>query len=296
MSDKDPFEGNHASFRLAMCQVETEMWEVEANLERTLQALDEAATDGADLAICPEGVFHGYGSNHKPEERERLRDLSETMDGPCMTQVRAKAREHSMDVMVGLAERGDGEGVIHNSTAFIDGNGEVLNVYRKVHLRPFEDITREGAYTAGTKFEAADRTYGDETFRIGTMICFDREIPESVRVLRGMGSQFIACPLACGTSDMSKLRDRADNEMITQCRAAENEVFISVVSHAGRFNGGSFLVGPRGELMHQMGKDAGVKVLDVPVGIVPQKYHSNPLGWMGWGFRRPSVYEPVLGA
>jgi len=277
-----------------MCQVETELWNVDANLENTLQALDEAGAGKADLALCPEGVFHGYAPNHTTEERARLYEIAETMDGPCMSRVRAKAVEHDMDIIVGLAERGTGGGTIHNSAAFVGRDGQIVNIYRKVHLRPFEDATRQGGYTAGECFEAASRSYGEENFTIGSMICFDREIPESVRVLRAMGSQFIACPLATGTSNMSELRNRADNEMITRCRAAENEVFISVVSHAGRFNGGSFVVGPRGELMHQMGKDASVHIMDVPLGIVSEKYHSNPLGWMGWGFRRPAVYDPAL--
>ena len=44
------------------------------------------------------------------------------------------------------------------------------------------------------------------------------------------------------------------NELITRCRAAENELFIAVVNHARRFNGGSFLVGPTGEVLHQTRK------------------------------------------
>ena len=70
----------------------------------------------------------------------------------------------------------------------------------------------------------------------------------------------------------------------------------STINHAKRFNGGSFVVGPRGELLHQMGEEPGVHVLEIPAGAVNEKYHSNPLGWMGWGFRRPDVYRPYLEA
>ena len=141
---------------------------------------------------------------------------------------------------------------------------------------------------------AKDVPFKAGDFRVGVMICFDREIPESVRCLRAMGSYLIACPLATNTSDLSKFIDRADNEMITRCRAAENEVFIAVVNHAGRFNGGTFLVGPNGQMLHQMGTEAGVEVLDVPLGAVAEKFHSKPLGWMGWGYRRQSVYDRHL--
>jgi predicted amidohydrolase len=100
--------------------------------------------------------------------------------------------------------------------------------------------------------------------------------------------------LATNTYDMSNPENRADNEMITRCRAAENEVFIVVVNHAGRFNGGSFAVGPSGELYAQLGAQAEVRVLDLPVGIVTPKFHNEPLGQLGWGFRRPEVYDRYL--
>jgi hypothetical protein len=50
---------------------------------------------------------------------------------------------------------------------------------------------------------------------------FDREVPESVRCLRSLGAEFIRCPLATNTSDMSQLSLAAHNENITQNRTAE---------------------------------------------------------------------------
>lgn len=295
MSVDELFEDNPATFKLALCQVRTEAWDIAGNTERTLAALDEAAAGGAQLAITPECVLHGYGGCHSAEERARLRKVAEPLDGKNLAKVREAARRGGMDVLVGFAERGRG-GALHNTAALISAEGETVYVYRKVHLRPFEDIAHKGGFTAGTEFFASERSYGDATVTLGTMICFDREIPESVRCLRALGSEFVACPLATGTTDLSKLQDRAHNEMITQARAAENEVFIAVINHADRFNGGSFVVGPRGQLLHQMGKEPGVHVMDIPIGAVPAKFHSNALGWMGWGFRRPDVYRAYLDA
>jgi hypothetical protein len=85
--------------------------------------------------------------------------------------------------------------------------------------------------------------------------------------------------------------DFVDNEVITRVRATENEIFIVVVNHAERFNGGSYAVGPGGEVIHQMDEKSAVAVVDLPLGIVPSHFHSKPLGWMGWGYRRPAVYK-----
>ncbi len=90
------------------------------------------------------------------------------------------------------------------------------------------------------------------------------------------------------------LSKEADNELITRCRAAENEVFIAVVNHAIRFNGGSFVVGQGGQKIIQRGAAPEVCVIELPVGAAADKFHSQPLGWMGWGYRRPEVYEKYL--
>ena len=293
MKTPDVYEGDPPSLKVGLCQIFTEPWEAGANLERALAALDEAAGNGAELAITPECVLQGYGFERDGDPR-RVLDCAETVDSPAVRKVREKARELAMDVVLGFAER-DGAQVF-NSAAMISRDGEILDVYRKVHCRDFEDATRRGWFTPGNRFFALDRDYGDRTFRIGTMICFDREIPETVRCLRALGAQLVACPLACNTDDATQYRNHAENEMITRCRAAENEVFIVVVNHAGRFNGGSFAVGPGGELLHQMGSDPGVDVLDIPVGAVSEKFHSNPLGWMGWGYRRAEGYGKYLKA
>lgn len=277
---------------MGLCQVYTEEWAVEDNVNRTIAAIEEAARQGAQIAITPECVFHGYGDAATEDFLNRLYAAAEPLNGPHLQKICQKAAELELYILVGFAERGE-DLAVHNSAALISNTGEILNVYRKVHCRPFEDIHYQGGFTPGADFSVHPIQVGESEFKAGTIICFDREIPESIRCLRGLGAEIIFCPLATDTSDARSSGIAADNELITRCRAAENEVFIVVVNHAGRFNGGSFVVGPSGELLHQMGSSAGVQVLDVPVGKV-EKYHENPLGWMGWGYRRQEIYSKYL--
>ena len=69
------------SLRVAMCQVYTEEWAIDANLARTLGALEEAAAEGAELAITPECVLHGYASADSEDYAERMLDVAEPLDG-----------------------------------------------------------------------------------------------------------------------------------------------------------------------------------------------------------------------
>ncbi len=287
----DIYAPNSPALRLGLCQVWTEAWDVEGNLERTLTALEEAASQGAQLTITPECVFHGYGLGENQEDTgRRLEEVAEPLNGSRISLVREVARTKGMVIVLGFAERGT-SGLLHNSAAIISASGEILDVYRKVHCRHFEDVNHSGAFTPGDRFTATDIALPNLSFRMGTMICFDREIPESGRCLRAMGSHLVACPLACDTVPLDSHPDFAHNEMVTRCRAAENELFIAVVNHAGRFNGGSFVVGPGGETVAQLGAAPEVRTVAIPVTNVPDMIHSNALGWMGWGYRRQEVYD-----
>ncbi len=281
-----------ARLAVALCQIETDEWNVGGNLARTEAALEEAAASGADLAITPECVLHGY-PNPCRGFMQRLAEAAETIDGPSLERIRGRAASLELSVAIGFAEAGR-DGRFHNSLALFGPDGSLLQHYRKVHLRDFEDAERGGCFIAGDRFftSAVEGRHG--TTGVGGMICFDREVPEAMRCLRSLGAELVVCPLACDTSDATRPRDFMDNEVITRVRATENEVFVAVANHAGRFNGGSYVVGPGGEVLHQMGAGPGVAVVDVPVGIVRDRMHADPDGWMGWGYRRPGVYRSYL--
>ncbi|MBN2271573.1 MAG: carbon-nitrogen hydrolase family protein [Sedimentisphaerales bacterium] len=290
---RDGFE----TLKVGLCQVHTQEWALDENLARTLTAIEAAAEQGAEIAVTPECVIHAYpfdDTQGKSQEfREKLFAAAESLDGPRLKSVCQKARELSIHIVIGFVEEGTDD-QIHNAAALISPQGEILRVYRKVHCRHFESIDHWGYFTPGDDFFVERLTFGNRTFNVGLMICFDREMPESVRCLRALGAEIILCPLATNTSDMSACTNRADNESITRIRATSNELFIVVVNHADRFNGGSFIVGPLGELFCQLGQAPEVLVYDLPVGIITKKFHNEPLGWMGWGYRRPDIYNKYL--
>ena len=67
--------------------------------------------------------------------------------------------------------------------------------------------------------------------------------PSPIRCVRSLGAEIVLCPLACDTTPVEASPGYGHNEAITRTRAAENEVFIVVVNHANRFNGGSYCAG-----------------------------------------------------
>ena len=287
-------EADYAGMRVALCQIETERWDLDGNFERTLAALQTAHEKGAELAVTPECVIHGYAEANSVDDQARLRKVAEPIDGPRLRQVRETCAKLKLHCVFGFAELGEDQQVC-NSAAFIDDQGELRHVYRKVHCRPAESIEHEGLFTPGSEFHVTPVQSGDHTYQLGTMICFDREIPETTRCLRALGAELVLCPLAADTNRLDQLpADQADNELITRARAAENEQFIVVVNHAKRFNGGSFIIGPAGEVITQMDSNPGVEVVTLPLEIIAKRFHQNPLGWLVWGYRRDDVYRKHL--
>lgn len=294
----DYYSKGYPTVKVGLCQVYTEEWEVEANTLRTLDAIDTASEQGAEIAVTPECVLQGYPvreTDVKPESsREKLFSLAEPADGERLKLFRDKARDKGIYILAGFVEKGEG-GLIHNSAAMISPDGHFVYIYRKVHCRHFENINYRGCFTPGSNFYSASLHFGERQFNIGTMICFDREIPESLRCLRALGAELVLCPLATDTSDMTVYKNEADNEIITRVGSTCNELFIVVVNHAGRFNGGSFITGPKGELLCQMNAGPGVITCELPAGIISREFHNEPLGWMGWGYRRPEIYKKYIG-
>jgi predicted amidohydrolase len=283
------------SFQLAMCQVETEQWALDDNLARAIAALREAKRKGADFAICPECLIHGYAfpasDSHEARKEHNLhvKEIAEPLNGKRISTLKMLAKEINLDFVLGFAERGN-DGHTYNTAALFSSSGEITNKYRKVHCRDFESEWFWGPFTPGDSFSTYTIAHGEIT--AGTIICFDRERPESFLSMRHLGVEFIACPLATNTVNI-KEHSAHSNESLTQALAAATESFIAVVNHSGRFNGGSFLIGPDGECVHQMSAEPGVAVIEVDIGML-RKLRKNPFGWRGYGYSRPEIYQKYV--
>ncbi|MDP6039643.1 MAG: carbon-nitrogen hydrolase family protein, partial [Candidatus Latescibacteria bacterium] len=246
-----------------------------------------------DFAVCPECVIHGYpaakSSDAREEHSQRVKEIAEPLDGERIGTLKMLAKDIELDFVLGFVERGN-NGNVYNTAAVFSKLGEITNIYRKVHCRPFESTWFWGSFTPGKTFSTY--TIAQSEVTAGTFICFDRERPESFLSMRHLSAEFIACPLATNTVNINE-HTAHSNESLTQAMAACTESFIAVVNHAKRFNGGSFLVGPTGECIHQMDADPGVAIVEVDLTEL-RELRANSFGWRGYGFARPEIYQQYI--
>lgn len=127
--------------------------------------------------------------------------MAETIPGPTIEWFADLARELSIYVLIGLSERIDGE--IMNAMAVVNPDGELMGVMHKVHINKFET---PGGWRNGSAFPVWEFRTSTGQMTAGIMICYDREVPESARLLMLQGADTIFNPLACGcpTSDIHR--------------------------------------------------------------------------------------------
>ena len=181
---------------------------LEETLETGRKACREAKEKGADVALFPEMWSDGY---FIPQDEEELRRLAVGKDSAFVQEFRSLAAELGMAIGITFLEAHDPKPL--NSVVFFDRTGKEILHYSKVHTCAFDD---EAVLSEGEDFHTADLDFGRGTVKIGSMICFDREFPESARILMLKGAELILAPNACPMeiNRLAALRTRAYENMV----------------------------------------------------------------------------------
>ena len=164
-------------FTAAVWQTTSLPYDKEANLARALRAMEAAHARGASLLVLPEMFLTGYLI------RDRLEELAEPVpDGPSLLVLREKARALSLGLVVGLPVAHPG-GKPYNALVMIDRDGSVAGVQGKTHFFGGE----EKMFDPGPTLRAFDTSFG----RMGLLVCYDGEFPETARSLALDGAKLI---------------------------------------------------------------------------------------------------------
>ncbi len=218
------------SLIIAGISVTPERWNKEANYARLDRYAREAAVLGAQLIVAPEGFLEGYVANDKQNPdvtRERYIAVGEKIDGPLMRRVGDLARELKVHLSIGFAESRGGK--MYNSSALFSPEGSVALRYSKSHTAHDEPFNAKGM-----EFPVARTALG----RIGMLICYDRQLPETARILAIKGAQLILVPAWGAYGEM--------NDVMMRTRAYENGVWVAFV-HPKRV----LIIDPRGKIVAQ---------------------------------------------
>ncbi len=188
------------------------------NLEKGMIYCRDAKEKGADIALFPEMWSNGYRIYNRPVEEWKAEAIS--ADSEFIHGFGRLARELDMAIGITFLEKyGDSP---RNSFILFDRLGEQKLSYAKVHTCDF-DVERN--LTPGDDFYVTSLNTACGEIQVGAMICFDREFPESARILMLKGAELILVPNACPMeiNRLSQLRGRAYENMtaIATCNYPE---------------------------------------------------------------------------
>ena len=227
------------------------------NLAKAEERIVEAAQRGAQI-ICLQELFRSQYFCR--EENAELFDLAEPVPGPSTAALARLAKAHQVVIVAPLFER-RAPGLYHNTAAVLDADGELLGVYRKMHI-PDDPCYHEKFYfTPGdTGFCNFDTKYA----RIGVLICWDQWYPEAARLSALRGASVLVYPTAIGWHLSEKEQHGAAQldawRTIQRAHAIANGVYVAVVNRTGvegtlEFWGNSFVAEPFGQVVAQAQAD-----------------------------------------
>jgi len=166
--------------RIAVCQLPLDIENVEENIKLANSAIHSAGSQGAKLVILPELTNSGYVFRTLSELEER----ATTLDGTIIKDWAALAGQLDLVLVAGLAIKNNGR--FFNCSVIIDSSG-LRGWYKKVHLWNDE----VDFFTPG---EDEPLVVDTNIGRIATMVCYDVEFPEWVRLAMLSDATILALP------------------------------------------------------------------------------------------------------
>ena len=181
---------DNSTFRVGLVQMSCGP-DPDANLEKAVERVREAARQGAAVVCLPELFRAQYFCQR---EDIRLFDLAETIPGPSTEKLGAVAREEKVVVIASLFER-RAPGLYHNTAAILEKDGRIAGLYRKMHI-PDDPLYYEKFYF--TPGDLGFRAFDTSAGKIGTLVCWDQWYPEGARITALQGANILFYPTAIG--------------------------------------------------------------------------------------------------
>ena len=253
-------------------------------LKKGKEACIKAKEMGADIALFPEMWSDGYAL---PQDKAALESFAVSCDGEFVRGFGELAREIQMAIGITFLEKHVPKPL--NSVILFDRNGNEQLHYSKVHICEFDE---ERMLSQGEDFYAADLDIGRGTVRVGAMICFDREFPESARILMLKGAEVILAPNACPMeiNRLSALRTRAYENMLAVATCNYPEGQPDCNGHSTVFDGVAWLrdePGVRDMCILEAPEQEGVYLAEIDMNML-REYRAHEV--MGSRYRHPEKY------
>jgi N-carbamoylputrescine amidase len=268
-----------------------------ANREQITADVRQAASLGAQLIVLQE--LHNSLYFCQTEDPSCF-DLAEPIPGPSTDHFGALARELGVVIVTSLFER-RAAGLYHNTAVVLDSDGSIAGRYRKMHIPDDPAYYEKFYFTPGDLGFHPIRT---SVGVLGVQVCWDQWYPEGARLMALQGAELLIYPTAIGweSSDTPEEQERQLRawQTVQRGHAVANGLPVITVNRCGHevdpsgqtngisFWGHSFVAGPQGELLAELGTEPEIRIVDIDM-----KRCENVRRW--WPFLRDRRIEEFGG-
>ncbi len=269
---------------------------MEGNMLKGIEYCKKAKEMGADIAVFPEMWNTGYEMLFEGDLKDQKNIPQEKIDNWKSKAISDNnkfiicymdlAKQLEMAIAITYLEKTEDKP--KNTVIIIDKNGQVILKYSKIHT---VDSKMEAYIQPGLEFKTCDLEYSGGKVKIGAMICFDRDFPESARILMLQGSEIIIVPNACYMSKirLDQLKVRAYENML-------GIVTINYANHGGKSSAYSSIVRNinKQELENElliMNDKENIKIVQFNMSEI-REYRSREA--LGDAYRKPTVYKILI--
>lgn len=240
---------------------------------------------GADVALFPEMFSNGYRIYDRPVAEWIEEAISSSHE--FVKAYEKLSKELNMAIGITILEKC--ETGPKNTLILFDRRGKQVLKYSKVHTCDF-DVERN--LTPGDDFYVADLDIADGMVKVGAMICYDREFPESARILMLKGAEIVLVPNACPMeiNRLAQLRGRAYENMFGIATCNYPATVPDCNGHSNAFDGVVYLPelsGSRDTCVVEADESEGVWIAEFDLEML-RKYRRDEVH--GNAYRRPRKY------
>lgn len=251
--------------------------DVQANLEVARRRLQQAARDGAQLAVLPEN-FALYGGDYRGLSAQYVW-LKEWL---C-----EQARTLGMAIIGGsipASERLDGSPVpaprVRTRSLAIDERGRVQGAYDKLHLFDAQVNDAQGRYCESDVFEPGDQAQVVSLagLKVGLAICYDLRFPALAMQLAAQGADLLVYPSA-----FTAVTGAAHWDLLLRATAVQSGCYTLGANQCGQHAprrasyGHSLLANPWGEVVASLGDNQDVLVADLDLATMKELRQRIPV-------------------
>jgi predicted amidohydrolase len=230
------------------------------------------------------------------QEGDAYKNSEHLHDGKNLARYKELAKRFGLWMSLGgFHERSETEGKVFNSHLILNEHGEIVSVYRKIHMFKVTiangpNLDENKSTQAGDQLVLVDTPLG----KLGLTTCYDLRFPELYLALAKSGAQIILVPSA-----FTLMTGKAHWEPLLRARAIENQVYMVAAAQVGTHNpkrvsfGHSLVVDPWGTIVgNASDKYPELVLADLDLSYIEQVRESIPVNT----HRKPHVYGEILTA